>query len=79
MVLQNGTLLLNCIVNRYQYGHSIRQGTEKIPDILLEEPVHPLNAQSMNRVAQKVNIPIASGERIYSRWGYRTFPGKSVF
>lgn len=38
-----------------------------------EEPVHPLNSESMRQVADKVNIPIASGERIYSRWGYRPF------
>jgi len=46
---------------------------EKFRIFYLEEPVHPLNAQSMKEVAQKVNIPIASGERIYSRWGYRPF------
>jgi len=40
---------------------------EKFRIFYLEEPVHPLNAQSMKEVAQKVNIPIASGERIYSR------------
>ncbi len=38
-----------------------------------EEPVHPLNAQSMKEIANNVNIPVASGERIYSRWGYRPF------
>jgi galactonate dehydratase len=38
-----------------------------------EEPVHPLNAQSMKEVANNVKIPVASGERIYSRWGYRPF------
>jgi len=38
-----------------------------------EEPVHPLNAESMRQVACNVNIPIAAGERIYSRWGYRPF------
>jgi len=38
-----------------------------------EEPVHPLNHTSMKMVAERVNIPIASGERIYSRWGYRPF------
>lgn len=38
-----------------------------------EEPVHPLNAESMKQVARNVKIPVASGERIYSRWGYRPF------
>ena len=38
-----------------------------------EEPVHPLNVDSMVEIARSVKIPIASGERIYSRWGYREF------
>ncbi len=38
-----------------------------------EEPVHPLNAGSMKEIANSVKIPVASGERIYSRWGYRPF------
>ncbi len=38
-----------------------------------EEPVHPLNADNMALVARNVKIPIASGERIYTRWGYRPF------
>ncbi|MDR2478503.1 MAG: mandelate racemase/muconate lactonizing enzyme family protein [Treponema sp.] len=38
-----------------------------------EEPVMPLNSRSMKEVADRVRIPIASGERIYFRWGYRPF------
>ena len=38
-----------------------------------EEPCHPLNVQNMVEVKNRVNIPIASGERIYWRWGYRPF------
>lgn len=38
-----------------------------------EEPVHPLNADNMALVARNVKIPVASGERIYTRWGYRPF------
>lgn len=36
-----------------------------------EESVKPLNASDMAKVAQNVNIPIATGERIYTRWGFR--------
>jgi L-alanine-DL-glutamate epimerase-like enolase superfamily enzyme len=32
-----------------------------------------LNSEQMKRVAEKVNIPLAAGERIYSRWGFRPF------
>lgn len=38
-----------------------------------EEPVHPLNPVSMREIRDKINIPIASGERIYTRLGYRPF------
>lgn len=38
-----------------------------------EEPTQPLNPDIYRNIAAKVNIPLASGERIYSRWGYRPF------
>ena len=38
-----------------------------------EEPTQPLNAHLMKEIAQKTRIPLASGERIYTRWGYRPF------
>jgi L-alanine-DL-glutamate epimerase-like enolase superfamily enzyme len=38
-----------------------------------EEPVMPLNPKQMKKVADNVNMPIAAGERIYTRWGYRPF------
>lgn len=38
-----------------------------------EEPVHPLNAVSMREIRDKIKIPVASGERIYTRLGYRPF------
>lgn len=38
-----------------------------------EEPTQPLNAELMPVIAQNISIPLAAGERIYSRWGYRPF------
>lgn len=38
-----------------------------------EEPIHPLNAESFAELKKKTDIPIASGERIYNRLGYREF------
>lgn len=46
---------------------------EKFKCFYYEEPVHPLNVESMRQVTQNIKIPVASGERIYSRWGYRPF------
>ena len=39
----------------------------------MEEAVHPLNSGSMRFIREKINIPLAAGERIFTRWGYRPF------
>jgi len=36
-----------------------------------EEPVNPLNAGNYARIAANTAIPLATGERSYTRWGYR--------
>jgi len=38
-----------------------------------EEPMEPTNAQAMAQVAAGVRIPIASGERLYTRFGFLPF------
>lgn len=38
-----------------------------------EEPVMPLNPKQMKKISDSLPMPIASGERIYWRWGYRPF------
>jgi L-alanine-DL-glutamate epimerase-like enolase superfamily enzyme len=38
-----------------------------------EEGTHPLNPQVMKSIADKVDIPLASGERTYTRWGFLPF------
>jgi L-alanine-DL-glutamate epimerase-like enolase superfamily enzyme len=52
-----------------QFGKMI----EELSVFYYEEPVMPLNPKQMKKVADNVNIPIAAGERIYTRWGYRPF------
>ena len=39
----------------------------------LEEPVGALNPQMHAEIQKKLKTPIASGERIYTRWGYQSF------
>ncbi len=46
---------------------------EKYRCFYYEEPTQPLNADLFKEIANNVKIPMASGERIYSRWGYRPF------
>lgn len=43
-----------------------------------EEPVNSLNVDAMVKVSQNVKIPIAAGERIYTRWGYRQYLEKQA-
>lgn len=39
----------------------------------LEEPVHPLNPEVMDRIARRCPVPLAGGERLYTRFGFRPF------
>ncbi len=52
-----------------QLGHEL----EKFNCMYYEEPTQPLNAALFKEISDKIRIPLASGERIYSRWGYRPF------
>jgi L-alanine-DL-glutamate epimerase-like enolase superfamily enzyme len=52
-----------------QFGKMI----EELDVFYYEEPVMPLNPKQMKKIAESVNVPIAAGERIYTRWGYRPF------
>lgn len=38
-----------------------------------EEPTQPLNPELFRYLSSRVSIPLAAGERIYTRWGYRPF------
>lgn len=37
----------------------------------IEEPVPPENAASLQRCAEKFKTPIATGERLFTRWGFK--------
>jgi galactonate dehydratase len=37
----------------------------------LEEPVDPSDVEALKKVSEHVNIPIAAGERLYTRYGFR--------
>jgi galactonate dehydratase len=41
--------------------------------LYMEEPVIPLNVESTVEVARAIKTPLAGGERIFTRWGYREF------
>ncbi len=46
---------------------------DKYRCMALEEPVGPMNPDMHAEAGKKIRTPIASGERIYTRWGYYNF------
>lgn len=39
--------------------------------MFIEEPVLPENVDAMVKVAESTSIPIATGERLFTTWGFR--------
>lgn len=56
----------------------IAQVLEPLRIFYYEEPAHPLNVENFVEIKKKTSIPLASGERIYNRLGYRPFFEKRV-
>ena len=54
-----------------QFGQMAR----KYDIMFMEEATTPLNPQVMKKIADKVDIPLATGERTYTRWGFLPFLG----
>lgn len=46
---------------------------EQLDCFYYEEPTQPLNSALFKEISAKVKIPLATGERVYTRWGYRPF------
>ncbi|NOZ29955.1 MAG: galactonate dehydratase [Chloroflexi bacterium] len=51
---------------------------EPLKPFFYEEPVDALNVDAMKKVADNVDIPIAAGERLYTRYGFRQYIEKQV-
>jgi galactonate dehydratase len=63
------------VTSAIQFGNAIQD----LDCMFYEEPIHPLNVDAMAKVATNVRLPLAGGERIYTRWGYRPFFEKQAF
>lgn len=46
--------------------------------LYMEEPTAPLNYLNTKKIADSINIPMAIGERVYSRWGFRPYIEEQV-
>lgn len=69
---------MDIIIELHSYTDTISsvqigQALEELKIYYFEEPAHPLNPKNMLEIHKSVNIPIASGERIYGRTGFREF------
>ncbi len=51
----------------------IGQALEEFNCMFFEEGVHYLNVDLQEKLARNVKIPMAAGERLYTRWGYRQY------
>lgn len=45
---------------------------ERFRPLFYEEPVLPGNNEALEKIAQATSIPLATGERLYSRWDYKS-------
>ncbi|MBP1994427.1 galactonate dehydratase [Paenibacillus eucommiae] len=49
----------------------IAKGIEKFNPLFIEEPCLPENVDTMVTIARSTSIPIATGERLFTKWGFR--------
>jgi L-alanine-DL-glutamate epimerase-like enolase superfamily enzyme len=56
----------------------IGRAVEGLDCMYFEEPVNSASVDAMAKVARNVKIPIAAGEHIATRWGYRQYFEKQV-
>ena len=47
------------------------EALEPYQPMFIEEPVLPENVDALARVAQSTSVPIATGERLFTKWGFR--------
>ena len=75
----NVELLVECH-GRLSTTSAIRIGNalEEYRPYVYEEPVPPQNIEAMARVASAVSIPLATGERLYTKWGFVELLQKQV-
>jgi galactonate dehydratase len=56
----------------------VGRAMEPFKPYFYEEPVPPENPVAMARVAAKVGVPLATGERLYTKWGFREILEKGI-
>lgn len=49
----------------------LAQALEPLHPMFIEEPVLPENNEALREISQHTSIPIATGERMFTRWGFK--------
>ena len=49
----------------------LARALEPFKPMFYEEPVLPENNEALREIAQHTSVPIATGERMYTRWGFK--------
>ena len=57
---------------------ALGKACEKYAPSFYEEPTSPDDIESLAKVAAKVNIPIATGERLFSKWAFRDLLDRNI-
>ena len=73
--------LLVEVHGRLSTADAIRVGLamEEYRPFMYEEPVPPQNLEALKKVSDSINIPIATGERLFTKWDYvDLFPLQAV-
>jgi len=55
------------------------RGSERYKPAFVEEPVPPDDWNGWKRLARRSNVPLAGGERIFTRFGWRRSRGRAAF
>lgn len=64
-------IIENHAMTDYFTAMQIARLAEKYDILFMEEPLTPLNADVWKKLAQDCPIPLATGERTFTRWGFR--------
>jgi galactonate dehydratase len=67
----NVDIMVDCGGRTPSEAIAIGRGIEEYNPLFLEEPVLPENYEALAKVAAHINIPIATGERLYTRFEFR--------
>ena len=65
---------------RFNVYTAVEIGREmaRFKPMFYEEPIPPENVDALADVRRQITIPVATGERLYSRWGYRELLAKQA-